>query len=74
MTYAGHDAIPQLGQGLTLWEGVFEGVETTWLRWCNREGKVLLTGAERAAQAEERAARLMERLRSLGIELEGDVK
>lgn len=64
-----------VGLGLTLWEGTFEGVPSTWLRWCDKEGNVILTGNERANQAEEREERLAARLRELGIdpdELRGD--
>lgn len=50
--------LAQVDLGLRLWEGTFEGVRTIWLRWCDREGNVLLTGAERAVQAEAKAARL----------------
>jgi hypothetical protein len=66
--------LEQVGLGLTLWDGEFEGVRATWLRWCDREGNLLPTGAERAAQAEAKAARLAARLRELGVdsdELEG---
>jgi Uma2 family endonuclease len=50
-----------LGLGLTLWEGQFEEeVTRLWLRWCDREGQVIATGAERAD-------RLADRLRSMGI-------
>ena len=62
--------LAQVGLGLTLWEGAFEGVETTWLRWCDSEGNLLPTGAERAAQAEAKAARLAEKLRELGMDPE----
>ncbi|NJL39202.1 MAG: Uma2 family endonuclease [Leptolyngbyaceae cyanobacterium SM1_4_3] len=41
-----------VGLGLTLWEGKFEGRQELWLRWCDRQGQVILTGAERSAQAE----------------------
>jgi Uma2 family endonuclease len=34
--------------GLTLWYGEYEYLETTWLRWCDREGVIIPTGAERA--------------------------
>ena len=34
--------------GLGTWEGVFEGVPATWLRWCDREGNWLLTDTEQA--------------------------
>ena len=81
--------LEQVGLGLTLWEGVFEGRQDVWLRWCYRDGNVLPTGDERAqqaeqqvqqerleknqaqhlaAQAEQRAQLLAERLRELGID------
>jgi Uma2 family endonuclease len=49
-----------VGLGLTLWEGQFEeAVTRLWLRWC--DGQVIATGAERAE-------RLAEHLRSLGVD------
>jgi len=62
--------LEDVGLGLTLWRGVYEGVEDSWLRWCDVSGNIIPTGAERAAQAEERAIRLAEQLRSAGIEPE----
>lgn len=45
--------LDQIALGLTLWEGPFEeDVPRLWLRWCDQNGKVMLTGAARAAQAE----------------------
>jgi Uma2 family endonuclease len=38
-----------VGLGLTLWKGAFEGWENTWLRWCDRNGQPIPTGAEKAA-------------------------
>ncbi|MEM1171769.1 MAG: Uma2 family endonuclease [Cyanobacteria bacterium P01_H01_bin.35] len=32
--------------GLTLWNGVFENVNGTWLRWCNADENVIKTGDE----------------------------
>jgi hypothetical protein len=46
---------PEVGLGLTLWEGVFEGVQATWLRWCDQQGRVIQTGAERAEEEHRRA-------------------
>ena len=60
--------LEQIGLGLTIWEGEFEGVSGAWLRWCDRDGQILPTGAERAAQAEAKAAKLAARLRELGID------
>lgn len=67
--------LEQVGLGLTLWQGEFEAREDTWLRWCYQDGKVLPTGDERAAQAEQRVSQaeqrallLAERLRAMGID------
>jgi len=60
--------LEQVGLGLTLWEGEFEGVEDLWLRWCDRNRQVIATGKERASQEQQRADRLAENLRELGID------
>lgn len=71
-----------IGLGLIEWDGVFEGLQGRWLRWCTRDGRVVPTGAERAEAAEARAGiaearagtaearaeRLAVRLRELGID------
>ena len=57
-----------VGLGLTLWNGEFEGQVSTWLRWCDREGRVIPTGAERADEAELKAQKLAERLRAMGVD------
>ncbi len=44
------------GLGLALWEGEYEGVTETWLRWTDGNGKIVLSGRESAA-AEARRAR-----------------
>ncbi|MBO1349900.1 MAG: Uma2 family endonuclease [Hormoscilla sp. GUM202] len=51
----------EVGLGVTLWSGVFEGRQDVWLRWCDRKGNVLLTG-------DERAQILAEKLRELGVD------
>jgi Uma2 family endonuclease len=38
--------LQQLGLGLTLWDGAFEDQVGLWLRWCDQQGNVILTGAE----------------------------
>jgi Uma2 family endonuclease len=77
--------LPGVELGLTLWQGKFEDREDTWLRWCNQEGQLLLTGVERAEQERQRAEqerqradqaqqeveRLAARLRELGVEPDG---
>jgi Uma2 family endonuclease len=69
--------LEQVGLGLTLWQGEFEGRQDMWLRWCYQDGTLLETGDERAkvaeqraSIAEQRAAQLAEKLRSLGIDPE----
>ncbi|CAN5663838.1 Uma2 family endonuclease [soil metagenome] len=47
--------LEQVNLGLTLWDGEFEGRQETWLRWCDSQGEILLTGDERAEQERQRA-------------------
>lgn len=74
--------LPRINLALTLWDGVYEDKLDRWLRWCNADGQLFLTGAElaeqerqraeqerqRAEQAEQRAARYAAQLRALGID------
>ncbi|MFN6541475.1 MAG: Uma2 family endonuclease [Nostoc sp. EkiNYC01] len=74
--------LEQVGLGVTLWEGEFEGRQDNWLRWCYQDKTVLPTGDERASEAEQRASQseqraseaeqraqiLAERLRAMGID------
>jgi hypothetical protein len=45
----------EIGLGLMLWDGVFEGKRDRWLRWHDATGAVIPTGAERANQERQRA-------------------
>lgn len=47
--------IEPIGIGLTQWRGEFEGRQETWLRWCDASGLLLLTGDEKAEQAQQQA-------------------
>jgi Uma2 family endonuclease len=65
----------RVGLGLVLWQGSYEGVEDTWLRWCDEHGQVIPTGRERSDEARQqaererqRAERLAAQLRALGID------
>jgi Uma2 family endonuclease len=60
--------LEQVNLGLTFWEGRFEGTQRTWLRWCDEGGNILKTGDERAQTAEEKANKLAEQLRALGVD------
>jgi hypothetical protein len=55
--------LPEVGLGLSLWTGTYAGVTDSWLRWCDRNGQVIPTGAERAE-------RLAAQLRALGAKPE----
>ncbi|MBD2461148.1 Uma2 family endonuclease [Oscillatoria sp. FACHB-1407] len=57
--------MPSLKIGLGLWQGEQRGITRQWLRWYDAEGNWIPTEAE---QAQRRAERLAERLRSLGID------
>lgn len=73
--YAQPGRLGQIGLGLTLWQGKFQGQDGTWLRWCDPEGVLLPLGCEtaeqeraRAEQERARADRLAARLRELGVD------
>jgi hypothetical protein len=60
---------------LGIWQGQYEEMELPWLRWWDSEGNLLLTGDERSQllasqleQERQRAERLAERLRQMGID------
>ncbi|HWQ36064.1 MAG TPA: Uma2 family endonuclease [Blastocatellia bacterium] len=81
-TYRPHESLelPEIGLGLVLWQGEFEGVQNTWLRWTDERGNLILTGRELAEKeraekeqeraekeaAMQRAEKLAARLRELG--------
>jgi Uma2 family endonuclease len=52
----------EIGLGLTLWHGWFEGKKEDWLRWCDKSGAVIPTGAE--AKEIERARAQEEKRRA----------
>jgi Uma2 family endonuclease len=71
----GHFPVPPLGLELGLWQGVYVEATAPWLRWWDDRGRMLLTGWEeveeekrRAQQEHERAERLADRLRALGVD------
>ncbi len=79
LSYRRHDGLDlaEVKLGLTLWEGVYEGMPGTWLRWVDERGALIPTGNERAererAEKEavlERAERLAAQLRALGVKPE----
>jgi Uma2 family endonuclease len=63
------DWFPEVGLGLRLWEGSYEGQRATWLRWGDQEGHVIPTGAERAEDERRRADEVTARLERLAAQL-----
>lgn len=80
----GHYPINALGVELGIWSGRYQNVELPWLRWWDEQGNLLLTGEERAAQAEllleqelqqrelaeQRVEQLAQKLREMGVNLD----
>ncbi len=58
--------LPGVGLGVTLWQGTYAGVEAVWLRWCDRDGNLIPTGAERAEQEKQRAEQEKQRALDAG--------
>ena len=51
-----------MGLGLTVWQGEFETKQyDRWLRWCDRDGNLLLTGYEQAQQARQQTEQARQR-------------
>jgi Uma2 family endonuclease len=65
---SGRYPIPPLGVELGIWHGCYLDMDVPWLRWWDAQGRLLLTGGERAQKAEARAQQLAERLRALGVD------
>ena len=47
--------MPGIDLGIRLWHDDLEGMTENWLRWCDLDGNLLLTGDERATQETARA-------------------
>ncbi|WP_254566111.1 Uma2 family endonuclease [Oscillatoria sp. HE19RPO] len=60
--------IPGLELFLGVWQGKRANRTGYWLRWWNAEGELLLWPEERAEQERQRAERLAQRLRDLGVD------
>jgi Uma2 family endonuclease len=53
----GHYSIGPMGVELGIWQGQYQNLNLPWLRWWTDQGELLLSGAERASQADQRAER-----------------
>ena len=47
--------MPEIGLGLVLWDGQFDGIEGRWLRFLDEYGRILPTAQERAEEAHRAA-------------------
>ncbi len=45
-------SFPEIGLGLTVWHGEFDGLEDDWLRWVDAQGVLLAIGEEERDRAE----------------------
>jgi hypothetical protein len=66
----GRYPIEPLKVELGIWQGQYQNQQWPWLRWWDAEGHLLLTSQEKALQERQRADRLAEQLRALGVEPE----
>jgi Uma2 family endonuclease len=60
--------LEEIGLAIGSERGTYQGITREWLYWYDEQGQRLLTPEERILQAEQRAERLAQRLRSLGID------
>lgn len=62
--------LEDVGLGLSLWQGMYERSEASWLRWCDSEGNLIPTGAERAEEANRLAREADRRAKEAREEIE----
>lgn len=62
--------LPEINLGIGRERGTYQGITREWLYWYDEQRQRLLTPEERILQAEQRAQRLAEQLRLLGIDPE----
>lgn len=60
--------LPEVGLGIGCERGDYSGVLREWLYWYDEQGKRYPTPSEQIQQAQQRAQRLAEKLRELGID------
>lgn len=73
----GHCSILPMGVELGIWQGQYNNIEAPWLRWWDAQGNLLLSSDEKSQQLalqleqeQQRAERLAERLRQMGVDPE----
>jgi hypothetical protein len=62
--------LPEIGLGIGKEKGTYQGITREWLYWFDENGKRFLTPEERIQQSEEKAKKLAEMLKNLGVDPE----
>ncbi|QYX31744.1 Uma2 family endonuclease [Sphaerospermopsis torques-reginae] len=62
--------LPEIGLGIGKEKGTYQGITREWLYWFDENGKRFLTPEERIQQSEEKARKLAEMLKNLGVDPE----
>ncbi|BAZ21150.1 hypothetical protein NIES4073_20280 [Kalymmatonema gypsitolerans NIES-4073] len=60
--------LPEIGLGIGMERGTYQGITREWLYWYNEQGERILTPEEQVQQAQHRAQLLAERLRAMGVD------
>ena len=60
--------VPSIELSLGIWQGSYETLNRSWLRWMTLEGELIPNAEEQVVAAQERADKLAQRLRELGID------
>ena len=47
--------LPEVGLGVTLWTGIYENLDRTWLRWCDEQGVLIATPQEKIEREKQHA-------------------
>ena len=63
----GRYPIPPLQVELGVWEGWYQNQFMKWMRWWDKQGQLLLTGTERAVQAEQAQLNAVPQLQQFGL-------
>ena len=60
--------LSEIGLGIGREQGTYQGITREWLYWYNEQGQRFLTPEELVLEERQRAQRLADRLRSLGVD------
>ncbi|HAG85420.1 MAG TPA: hypothetical protein DCL61_30810 [Cyanobacteria bacterium UBA12227] len=60
--------LPEINLGIGAERGTYQGINREWLYWYDQQGKRYLTPEERIQEERQRAQRLADQLRALGVD------